>query len=50
MRDDELEREAARLLSPLRGLEPGPAAPGVDVARAVRHGRRRVRARRAALP
>ncbi|OMI39123.1 hypothetical protein SPAR_12498, partial [Streptomyces sparsogenes DSM 40356] len=26
--DDELAREAARLLSPLRGLEPGPGAPG----------------------
>ncbi|GAA2411625.1 hypothetical protein GCM10010191_21180 [Actinomadura vinacea] len=41
------EEDARRLLSPLRGAEPGPAT-RVDVAEAVRVGRRRARNRRAA--
>ncbi|MDT0346272.1 hypothetical protein [Streptomyces litchfieldiae] len=47
-RDDDVAREAARLLFPLR--DAGPGGPGVDVARAVREGRRRRRVRRAAAP
>ncbi|GAB2612927.1 hypothetical protein GCM10027168_52030 [Streptomyces capparidis] len=50
--DEGDDREAARLLAPLRaagdGDLPGEGAGGVDVARAIASGRRRARARRAA--
>lgn len=42
---DDDDKDARRLLSPLRGVEPGPAT-GIDVADAVRTGRRRSRNRR----
>ncbi|WP_242910054.1 hypothetical protein [Actinomadura terrae] len=44
---DDQDKDTVRLLGTLRGLEP-PAAGTVDTGRAVRSGRRRVRARRAA--
>ncbi|WP_433326580.1 hypothetical protein [Spirillospora sp. CA-294931] len=44
---DRDERDGRRLLAPLKGAEPG-APDGVDIARAMRGGRRRVRTRRLA--
>lgn len=43
---DQTERDAIRLLDPVRDMEPGPSS--VDVHRAIRDGRRRVRNRRLA--
>jgi hypothetical protein len=43
---DQTERDAIRLLDPVRDMEPGPSS--VDVHRAIRDGRRRVRHRRVA--
>ncbi|MDT0306026.1 hypothetical protein RM780_03485, partial [Streptomyces sp. DSM 44917] len=48
--DEHAAREAAWLLAALRADAPPPAGPGVNVARAITAGERRLRARRVAVP